>query len=422
MKSTSFLLGALMLVMMSCSEESTSDISNEQKSDPQYEKAIAKIAKIDSLNATLEWQEVKPGIWLSNAGYYGIQESRMVYLDSMLFVTDYITKIDSTPIGNIINLPTFDYLGNQFYKDAFHVYNYYPMAYGGIFRILDTADAGSFHIVGDCYAQDKNFVYTEKGEIVEEVDYNSFFTTIGAGCFAKDQYGYFFWDERIEEGDLKDSLTIEYMHLLDEAANRMDTVYSEKSSFYMNDLTGKTKINYGNFKLEIDAQFETKSTKDTTYLYEWVGEYVYGRNLTIKPKNEADTFHIYIQTIDWLSELKESDSLGYLGTWDDWDPFTLRDTSNKFYWKSTSNKNKYIFPNIGNPNDIIMQKRIQQFELRDTSYWYHGEMSGDFLGEAWLCESKIVDYYVFTAIITIERHNNGLLETKWLQVEFSYGC
>lgn len=411
----------IIAVLLGCTEESQTESINDPKTDPQYDKAIATIAKIDSINAALNWQEIKPGIWISNTGQFGIKESKMIYLDSMLFVTDYITKIDSIPIKNIINVPTFNYLGNQFYKDAFHVYNYYPMAYGGLLRILDTADTETFHVVGDCYARAKNFVYTEKGEIIESIDYSSFFTTHGAGCFAKDKNSYYFRGDRIEKSEM-DSITLSYINFLDVAANRMDTVYSEKSSFYLNELSGKTKINHGNFRYEIDALFETKTSKDTTYLYEWVGEYVYGRHLIIKSKNETDTFHLYVQTIDWLNELKASDSLGYLGSLDEWDPFNLTDTSDKFYWKPTADRNKYIFPNIGHPNDIIMQKRVQEFELRDTSYWYHGEMSGDYLGSAWLYKNNIVDYYVYTAIITIERHNNGLKESKVLKVEFSYGC
>lgn len=416
------IIGFLFLGLVSCGEHvGSTDNTHVAKDNPQYNQALAKTAKIDSLNASLEWEEIVPGIWQSNQGDYGFQESRMIYLDSMLFVTDYITKIDSTPINQIINRPTFEHLGNSYYKDAYHIYYYYPMAYGGSFNILDTADRESFQVVGDCYAQDIHFVYSEKGEILEEIDHNTFFTTLGAGCFAKDKNGYYLQGELIEHFEM-DSVYMSYIHLLDEATNRIDTLYSDKPEWELNPDLGPMTIHFSTFDLQLNSTFEiNKIDKDTIVIYEDVGEYLSGRALTIHPKNESDTFHLYIQSVDHIYEMMDSDSLGVLGDWFAWDPLEITDTSQFFYWKPKK-ENTYIFPNIGYEKAHLMQERAKDFGFSDTTYWYHGEMSGTYYGHAWLYKGHIVSYWIYTAFVKIERHNNGLKETKWLRLEFSYGC
>lgn len=415
-------ISLLTLSLTGCSENTNQDSKQpETIEDPQYNKALLKIAQIDSINAALEWEEDLPGLWVSNKGQYGIQENRMIYMDSMLFVTDYITKIDSTPIIQVINRPTFEYLGNNFYRDAYHVYHYYPMAYGGAFNILDTADRESFRVMGDCYAQDVHFVYSEKGEILDGIDYNSFYTTRGAGCFAKDKYGYYFWGDRIDESNA-DSTALQYINILETTFNNMDTLFTGGNQSWSSSSDESTLIELENYNLILEGLFDYNQTdQDTLTIYEDLGEYLVGRELKIIPKNEKDTFHLFVQSIDRVYELMESDSAGIIGDWQTFDPIGFADTSDLFYWK-TNFKNKYIFPDIGYINGQLMSTRVKDFGFRDTTYWYHGEMSGTYLGKAWLYQGHIVDYWIYTAFVKIERHNNGLLDTKWLKLEFSYGC
>lgn len=416
----------LALILCNCTtSEEKNDNEYTFSSEPynlDYENALKKIATIDSINVSLGWKEIKPGLWLSNRGDLGIKDSKMIYLDSMLFTTDYITQFSNGEyLKNWIDTATFKYLGNQFYADQFHIYNYFPMAYGGQLRPMVEIDVATFNVVGSCYAVDKLHIYSEKGEILKQIDRESFFTVPEAGCFAKDKNGYYFWGDKIEANEM-DSTDLEYIQILEDASNRMDTIYSEKPVYTLNQLEGTTKINFGNFKIKIDGGFENRQSDDTAYVSEWVGEYLYGRQLIIQSKNNEDTFHVYIQSIDWITEMMESDAVGYLHTWDNWDPLQIIDTSERFYWKPTPKRNTYIFPNIGYYKSQLMQTRVKELGFKDTTYWYHGEMSGNYLGDAWIYQGAIVNYWIYTAIITIERHNHGLKDKKYLQVEFSYGC
>lgn len=425
MKILQFFLSILIiLIFIQCTvaEEQSGREQSEGKVNTHiaYDQALKTISKIDSLNKSLEWKEIQSNVWVSNKGDYGIQESKMIYLDSMLFVTDYITEIDSIPLKNLIHRMTFTYVGNNYYKDSYHVYLYHPMAYGGTFSIFDTAHVESFQKLGDCYAQDLHHVYSEKGEILK-VDYNTFYTSEGAGCFGMDKNGFYFWGEKLDMNNL-DSIEQERIVYLKEAALRPDTLYSHGIEPFEKPSGSYTEIDFDHFKLKIDATFDISDEKnDSLSIYEDVGEYLTGRILQIKSNNKKDTFHLYIQSIDEVNELIESDSNGIVGSWENWDQFHFTDTSKFFYWKPTTNGN-YVFPNLGYQHSSLMQKRIKEFGFTDTTYWYHGEMSGTYFGEAWLYNGKIVDYWIFTAIVKIERHNKGLKDVKYLRLEFSYGC
>lgn len=302
------------ILIVGCSNsDSESKHQEPAKHDAKYESALATIANIDSINFELNWQEIKPGLWQSEKGDLGIKESRMIYLDSMLFVTDFITKVDSVPMNNFINLPTFVRLSSNFYKDAYWVYHYYPMAYGGFFSVLDSADNNSFEIIGDCYARDINYIYSEKGDILENIDPLTFFSTKGAGCFAMDKNGFYFWGEPINEKDLAIE-EIQYIELLKKKFNDPDTLFSESPGYQVSPSLGKTKIKFSNFSLTINSLFENHNLhKDTVLIFEEVGEYLVGRELTINSKDPNDTFKLYIQSVDYVHELIKSDSTGYVG-------------------------------------------------------------------------------------------------------------
>ena len=158
--------------------------------------------------------------------------------------------------------------------------------------------------------------------------------------------------------------------------------------------------------------------ESVSIIYEDVGEYLVGRDFIINPKNDLDTFHIYVQSINDIYEMIETDSTGIIGDWDTWDQFSMTLPSSFFYWKPTAKKNHYIVPGLEN----IGQETIEKLNFKDTTYWYHGEMSGTYFGNAWLYEGHIVDYMVYTSFIRIERHNHGLQGIEWLRFEYSYGC
>jgi hypothetical protein len=412
-------------MLVSCAGEEnqeTTATSNDEATNEAYEHAIAQKHKTDSINATLEWTELKPGLWQSKHGDLAIADVSILYLDSMIMMDTYLTHIDTSALRYLIDVETFENIGSTFFKDKHHVYLLYAMAYGGNLSILGEADAASFEMVGSCYAKDKNKIYTEKGTVLSKADYDSFFSTHTAGCFGADKDHYYFWDEVVDVNGPLDSLDAYYISLLDQYRNAMDTIYSYPADWETNPITGKTKIDFKHFDLRINSFFQTNQYhEDTVLVLEDVGEYLIGRDLIIKPKNENDTFHLYIQSIDYVYNMMETDSNGFIGDWETFDHFQFTDTSQLFYWKSTK-KNHYIFPDIGYDQSTIMGQRIKDFGFTDTTYWYHGEMFGNFFGHAWLYEGHIVDYMIYSAFVKIERHNNGLQETKWLRLEFSYGC
>ncbi len=80
------------------------------------------------------------------------------------------------------------------------------MSDGGNFQIVEKADVSTFKIIGDCYAKDKNHIFDEKARIIDAIDYKTFKTKKGIGCFAKDKNGYYFWNEKIDLSELTDSI------------------------------------------------------------------------------------------------------------------------------------------------------------------------------------------------------------------------
>ncbi|WP_312324784.1 DKNYY domain-containing protein [Soonwooa sp.] len=93
----------------------------------------------------------------------------------------------------------FSYRGSSFYKYKNHVYTPYVMVDGGNFWIVDNADVKTFQVLGNCYAKDKNKMFTERNMDKDTIfDYRSFRTCDDCGCFSKDKNGYYFWYEKID--------------------------------------------------------------------------------------------------------------------------------------------------------------------------------------------------------------------------------
>lgn len=163
--------------------------------------------KIDSANYELQWHELKCGLWQSKNGDLGLQTVEGT--ESGESVVKYITEMccDGILIKTIVDTASFKYLGSSFYKDKNHVYTHYAMADGGNFWIVDDADVKTFEVIGDCYAKDKNYIFGERAMIMDSLDYQSFRTIKGNGCYAKDKNGYYFWDEKININELDDEVS-----------------------------------------------------------------------------------------------------------------------------------------------------------------------------------------------------------------------
>ena len=210
-----YLIGILLFV--SChqnntntSVESTQHQNSKAKTNTNNSDSLERVANIqktktlvDNRNKKLNWKKLPCGLWQSNQGEIGFQTEEATEND-INFVR-YITNLASNgkSLKSVIDLDTFHYLGSSFYKDKNHIYTHYVMADGGNFQILKDADVATFTVIGDCYAKDKNYIFGERAFKMEHVDYDTFKTKKGIGCFAKDKNGYYFWDEFIDSLDME---------------------------------------------------------------------------------------------------------------------------------------------------------------------------------------------------------------------------
>ncbi len=171
------------------------------------------LAKIDSTNTVLNWKKLKCGLYINKDNEIGFKFNMVVGISHNGYTTAYRTYLccdeDSKPLKSIIDTTTFKHLGSTFYKDKRNIYHYYDMAGGGRFSIYEGVDYATFRVLGDSYAKDKDHIYGERAGILEKVDYRTFETLKGAGPYAKDKNGYYFWDDLIyTKQGLKDSIRL----------------------------------------------------------------------------------------------------------------------------------------------------------------------------------------------------------------------
>lgn len=162
-------------------------------------------AIIDSINQELNWTKTSYDLWKSNMGDLAIQseEANENNIGFKVYITNvWSEKDENLKIKEVIDTLSFKFLGSSFYKDKNSVYRHYVMSDGGNFAIVEDADPSTFRIIGDCYAKDKNYIFGERAMQLDSVDYATFKTEKGLGCYAKDMFGYYLWDERFDIEEL----------------------------------------------------------------------------------------------------------------------------------------------------------------------------------------------------------------------------
>jgi len=202
------LLFLLFIFFTSCNIKEEKNIETERTERiTNYKKAI------DSINKSLNWKEIKPKLWKSKNGDFGIKTRAGT--DVGVFIDKYISQFpDGQSLKKVIDLETFTYLGSSFYKDKNHIYTHYEMADGGNFWIVEEADVNTFEILGNCYAKDKNFIFGERAMKMDSVDYKTFKTCEDCACYAKDKNGFYFWDSKIDLKDIDDEETLKIIETL----------------------------------------------------------------------------------------------------------------------------------------------------------------------------------------------------------------
>lgn len=204
-----YILISLILILSSCRENqkisSNELIDNDSISKQRIKNINSRKNKIDSLNKIRNWKKLKSDLWVDINGNLGIKTTEGN--EEGINIDRFITQLccDGKSLKSEIDTTSFLYLGSSFYKDNNHIYTHYLMSDGGNFWIVKDADVSTFEIIGDCYAKDKNHIFGERAMIMDSVDYESFTTKKGLGCFAKDKNGFYFWDNRININELNDS-------------------------------------------------------------------------------------------------------------------------------------------------------------------------------------------------------------------------
>lgn len=205
----------LICCFLGCEKNSTIEKSDSE--DLVLTKRTRRISdyknRIDSVNRALDWKETDFGLWKSKNGDLGLKTVEAT--DVGITIEKFIdTFWDGKPLKEVIDTTTFQKLGSSFYKDKNHIYTHYIMADGGNFSIVEEADVSTFHVLGDCYAKDKNYIFGERALKMDSVDYETFKTCLDCGCYAKDKTGFYFWDDKIDETEITDEITLQMIEKL----------------------------------------------------------------------------------------------------------------------------------------------------------------------------------------------------------------
>lgn len=220
MKSILTITCLIILVSCNCGNKSPQNAKVEQKDSLTTE--MTEITKMknrrDSITRSLDWKELKCGLFLNKNGDLGFEDYRALGREGLMTETYYITNFglnDGSTLKNTIDTATFRELNDVYYKDKKYIYHFYAMAYGGMLNIFEEADYDSFEVLSDCYAKDKNHIYERRNGRLENIDAKTFKTVDGPGCVAKDKNGYYSWGSKIEKDEVNDRYVRESIQKLD---------------------------------------------------------------------------------------------------------------------------------------------------------------------------------------------------------------
>ncbi len=155
-------------------------------------------ARVDSMNQVREWRFIKNNLYTDKLGELGFQTLQSLNEGKQMvhnyITTMYIPETDQyVPLKTLIDTATYEEVGETaYYKDKNRVYLFYALSDGGFLKIMEDADAATFHAVGACYAKDKERVYVQSEGELKNVDYATFRSSESVGCYAKDKHGYLY--------------------------------------------------------------------------------------------------------------------------------------------------------------------------------------------------------------------------------------
>lgn len=203
MKSQLFIwCSIIFLFFQNCSEQSATTPKANTTTQTKSTWFDQSKHKIDSTNKVLEWRILDCGLWKSKFGDIAFKTQDATEYGSIDLYISFMEAETRIPLREVIDTLTFEYLGSSFYRDKNSIFTIYEMASGGRFWRVKDADLATFEVIGDCYAKDKNYIFGERAMIMKQVDYQTFTTKKGIGCFAKDKNGYYFWDDLLDVNEI----------------------------------------------------------------------------------------------------------------------------------------------------------------------------------------------------------------------------
>lgn len=171
-----------------------------------------------------DWRELKYGLFMSPGGVIGYASNpalanfKRSELQGERCANRFITFVndgdDTLSLSAVIDTATFEMLGTScFYRDKNRIYNYYAMCEGGYLTVFGNEPKG-IKVMGS-YAAYKGKIYHDRNGLMD-ADYKTFRTSDEVGPSAKDKNGYFMFEDRVTEEEIRNSLPAEMFAKLKE--------------------------------------------------------------------------------------------------------------------------------------------------------------------------------------------------------------
>lgn len=160
-----------------------------------------------------DWKKLKCGLFINPEGELGFaSDPEIVNIPSSELKSErcpnaFITNIGSNhqlKLKAVIDTCTFERMSAEYFKDKSNIYQYYAMCEGGYLTIFAN-DTATFKLLGSCYAIYENKIYHARNGLMD-ADTESFKTSLEIGPAAKDKNGFFAFDERVSEEQLRKEL------------------------------------------------------------------------------------------------------------------------------------------------------------------------------------------------------------------------
>jgi len=204
----------LLLITIAIASYACTNTSNEiQEQLNTEDTSKATKAKFSPIQID-EWTELACGLYSTEKGDIGFPSAPSIVLTSDSLLSEFglsnvfITRITDNnkreELKNVVDTASFESLGANFYRDKNHLYFHYTTFDGGLFTIFSD-DTSGFELLGSNDVRYQSKIYhSRSGEL--DADPASFKAFEGVDQVARDKNGYFTFNERITEEELRASL------------------------------------------------------------------------------------------------------------------------------------------------------------------------------------------------------------------------